>query len=88
MQRKPFRAEPNRARIPSAPGGLLDGLKVAAVVLDADGRIVLGSPQAEELFGYSAEEALGQLAGRLLVHEQHLDLVIDLPVSSSCRPRG
>ncbi|WP_138899959.1 SpoIIE family protein phosphatase [Streptomyces albidochromogenes] len=60
---------------PSAPGGLLDLLSVAAVVLDARGRIVLWSPQAEELFGYSAEEALGRFAGRLLVQEKHLDLV-------------
>lgn len=60
------------------PGGLLDVLKVAAVVLDADGRITLWSPQAEELFGYTAHEALGRFAGRLLVHEQHLDLVVEL----------
>ncbi|MEV0371813.1 SpoIIE family protein phosphatase [Streptomyces sp. NPDC050636] len=67
----------------SVPGaaqrsGLLDLLGVAAVLLDADGRIVLWSPQAEELFGYTAQEALGEFAGRLLVHEQHLDLVIRL----------
>ncbi|MEU5000179.1 SpoIIE family protein phosphatase [Streptomyces sp. NPDC021622] len=60
------------------PGGLLDVLKVAAVVLDADGRITLWSPQAEELFGYTADEALGRFAGRLLVHEQHLELVVEL----------
>jgi PAS domain S-box-containing protein len=59
----------------SQPGGLLDVLNVAAVVLDADGRIVLWSPQAAELFGYTADEALGRYAGRLLVHEQHLELV-------------
>ncbi|MFF0463369.1 SpoIIE family protein phosphatase [Streptomyces mexicanus] len=63
---------------PARPSGLLDVLGVASVVLDATGRIVLWSPQAEELFGYSAQEALGQLAGRLMVHEEHLDLVIKL----------
>ncbi|WP_159661865.1 SpoIIE family protein phosphatase [Streptomyces mexicanus] len=63
---------------PAQPSGLLDVLGVASVVLDATGRIVLWSPQAEELFGYSAQEALGQLAGRLMVHEEHLDLVIKL----------
>lgn len=63
---------------PAAPGGLLDVLSLAAVVLDDSGRIALWSPQAEELFGYSADEALGQFAGRLLVDEQHLDLVIGL----------
>ncbi|CAM5265048.1 Magnesium or manganese-dependent protein phosphatase OS=Streptomyces glaucescens OX=1907 GN=SGLAU_03200 PE=4 SV=1 [Streptomyces glaucescens] len=60
------------------PSGLLDVLGVASVVLDAEGRIVLWSPQAEELFGYPADEALGQYAARLMVHEQHLDLVIEL----------
>jgi PAS domain S-box-containing protein len=57
---------------------LLDLLSVAAVLLDAEGRIVLWSPQAEELFGYTSQEALGQYAARLLVHEQHLDLMIRL----------
>ncbi|MFF8606125.1 SpoIIE family protein phosphatase [Streptomyces sp. NPDC015346] len=60
------------------PGGLLDVLNVAAVVLDADGRIMLWSPQAEELFGYTADEALGQFAGRLMVHERDLERVIAL----------
>lgn len=39
---------------------------------------MLWSPQAEELFGYTAQEALGRYAARLLVHEQHLDLMIRL----------
>jgi PAS domain S-box-containing protein len=60
------------------PSGLLDVLGMASVVLDAEGRIVLWSPQAEELFGYPAEEALGEYAARIMVHEQHLDLVIKL----------
>nr|BFD86355.1 SpoIIE family protein phosphatase [Streptomyces sp. Xyl84] len=63
---------------PVQPSGLLDVLRVASVVLDADGRIVLWSPQAEELFGYSAGEALGQYAARIMVHEEHLDVVIKL----------
>lgn len=58
--------------------GLLDLLGVAAVVLDAEGRIVLWSPQAEALFGYTAKEALGHHAGPLLVPPQHLDLVLRL----------
>ncbi|MEW2155842.1 SpoIIE family protein phosphatase [Streptomyces sp. NPDC007189] len=62
-------------RGPVRPGGLLDVLRVASVVLDATGRIVLWSPQAEELFGYSADEALGQYAARLMVHERHFELV-------------
>jgi PAS domain S-box-containing protein len=62
-------------RGPVRPGGLLDVLGVASVVLDADGRIVLWSPQAEELFGYAAREALGEYAARLMVHERHIQLV-------------
>ncbi|MGI5452151.1 SpoIIE family protein phosphatase [Streptomyces sp. CA-249302] len=60
------------------PSGLLDVLRVASVVLDARGHIVLWSPQAEELFGYPAREALGQYAARIMVHEEHLDLVVKL----------
>ncbi|MFF5159588.1 SpoIIE family protein phosphatase [Streptomyces sp. NPDC000348] len=63
---------------PVRPSGLLDVLRVASVVLDAEGRIVLWSPQAEELFGYGAREALGRYAARIMVHEQHLDLVVKL----------
>ncbi|MGW4195207.1 SpoIIE family protein phosphatase [Streptomyces sp. NPDC005004] len=68
--------EPERG--PERPGGLLDVLGVASVVLDPSGRIVLWSPQAEELFGYTAREALGQYAARLMVHERHLELVVEL----------
>ncbi|MFD8719328.1 SpoIIE family protein phosphatase [Streptomyces sp. NPDC059629] len=62
-------------RGPVRPGGLLDVLGMASVVLDAKGRIVLWSPQAEELFGYPAHEALGQYAARLMVDERHIELV-------------
>ncbi|MFF9500287.1 SpoIIE family protein phosphatase [Streptomyces sp. NPDC014656] len=51
--------------------GLLDVIGVAAVVVDAAGRIVLWSPQAEGLFGYRADEALGQYVARLIVGEEH-----------------
>ncbi|MGV9245871.1 SpoIIE family protein phosphatase [Streptomyces sp. NPDC003710] len=60
------------------PSGLLDLLSVAAVVLDSEGRVVFWSPHAEELFGYTAGEALGRFAARLLVHEEHWDEVIRL----------
>ncbi|MFD8827660.1 PAS domain-containing protein, partial [Streptomyces sp. NPDC059605] len=62
----------------SAPGSLLDALSVAAVVLGADGRIVLWSPQAQDLFGWSAEEALGQYAAALMVAEEHVGRVVEL----------
>ncbi|MFF5499236.1 SpoIIE family protein phosphatase [Streptomyces aquilus] len=68
--------EPVRGAV--RPSGLLDVLGVASVVLDNQGRIVLWSPQAEELFGYSAREALGQYAARIMVHERYLDLVVKL----------
>ncbi|WP_042364814.1 SpoIIE family protein phosphatase [Streptacidiphilus neutrinimicus] len=58
------------------PGGLLDVLGVAAIVLSAEGRIALWSPQAEALFGYSAAEALGRPAARVLVDEQHVAWVL------------
>ncbi|MER6125178.1 SpoIIE family protein phosphatase [Streptomyces sp. NPDC001795] len=58
--------------------GLLDMLSIAAVVLDISGRIVFWSPQAEELFGYTAEEALGQYAARLMVRPEHLQSVLSL----------
>ncbi|WP_392672574.1 SpoIIE family protein phosphatase [Streptomyces sp. LN785] len=73
-----FRAGPGRTGEAPAPSGLLDVLSLAAVVLDDTGRILFWSPQAEELFGYSPEEALGRFAARLLVDEQHLETVIEL----------
>ncbi|MET9503469.1 SpoIIE family protein phosphatase [Streptomyces sp. NPDC006622] len=63
---------------PTGPSGLLDVLKVASVVLDTKGHIVLWSPQAEELFGYPAKEALGRYAAHVMVHEQHVELVVKL----------
>ncbi|WP_328907801.1 SpoIIE family protein phosphatase [Streptomyces sp. NBC_00234] len=62
----------------SPPGGLLDVLGVAAIVLDSEGRIVFWSPQAQALIGYSAEEALGRLAIQLMVADEHIDLVLRL----------
>ncbi|MER8185792.1 SpoIIE family protein phosphatase [Kitasatospora sp. NPDC094015] len=51
------------------PLPVLDDLGVAAVVLDARGRIALWSPQAEQLFGYAAPEVLGRSVLRLLAAE-------------------
>ncbi|MGW0733097.1 SpoIIE family protein phosphatase [Streptomyces sp. NPDC002851] len=63
---------------PPLPTGLLDVLSVAAVVVDADGRLVFWTPQAEELFGYTSEEALGTHAARLFIHPEHLGAVTRL----------
>ncbi|MDX3530584.1 SpoIIE family protein phosphatase [Streptomyces sp. ID05-39B] len=63
---------------PTGPSGLLDVLNVASIVLDTSGRIVLWSPQAEELFGYPAGEALGRYAAHVMVHERHVEMVVKL----------
>ncbi|MEU2280535.1 SpoIIE family protein phosphatase [Streptomyces sp. NPDC013178] len=57
--------------VTAAPGGLLDLLRVAAVVLDGLGHIALWSPEIEHLLGYSADEALGQRADLLLVSPEN-----------------
>ncbi|MFJ4468012.1 SpoIIE family protein phosphatase [Streptomyces sp. NPDC089424] len=76
---EPLRSAPGTSGgVASGSGGLLDVLNVAAVLLDAEGRIDLWSPQAELLFGYSAEEALGRYAARLLIDEEDLETVLDL----------
>ncbi|MGP3923219.1 SpoIIE family protein phosphatase [Streptomyces sp. 8N616] len=72
------RSAPIAAPEPSAPGGLLDVLGVAAVVLDSEGRIALWSPAAEQLFGYTSDEALGRSAAKLLVQPEHVPLVKEL----------
>ncbi|MFE9768328.1 SpoIIE family protein phosphatase [Streptomyces sp. NPDC005808] len=58
--------------VTAAPGGLLDLLQVAAVVVDSYGHIVLWSPEAEHLLGYRAEEALGHRTDELLVSPENL----------------
>ncbi|MFF7128120.1 MULTISPECIES: SpoIIE family protein phosphatase [unclassified Streptomyces] len=63
---------------PPRPTGLLDMLSVAAVALDTRGRIVFWTPQAEDLFGYTAEDVLGKFAVRLLIRPEHLQAVVSL----------
>jgi PAS domain S-box-containing protein len=55
--------------VSAAPGGLLDLLRVAAFVLDYDGRVTLWSPEAEQLFGYTPDEILGHSGARLVAPE-------------------
>ncbi|MBB0229056.1 SpoIIE family protein phosphatase [Streptomyces calidiresistens] len=73
----PGAAAPDRGNPDEAPGGLLDLLRVAAFVLDERARIVLWSPEAERLFGYRAEEAVGANAGELLILPAHLERVTE-----------
>ncbi|MGQ5633748.1 MULTISPECIES: SpoIIE family protein phosphatase [unclassified Streptomyces] len=77
---EPSRAGHDRSAAGSAapPSGLLDLLSVAAVVLNPKGQVVFWSPNAEDLFGYTAEQALGQYAAQLMIHEQHRDEVVKL----------
>ncbi|MBV2354053.1 SpoIIE family protein phosphatase [Streptomyces sp. J2-1] len=70
------------------PTGLLDVLSVAAVVLDTQGRIVFWTPQAEELFGYAARDALGRQAARMLVRPEHLDAAVGLFADVLATGRG
>ncbi|MEU9382874.1 SpoIIE family protein phosphatase [Streptomyces sp. NPDC048279] len=64
--------------VASEPSPLLDLLGVAAVLLEADGRIDMWSPQADELFGYARGEAVGQYAANLLLDPEHRDAAIEL----------
>jgi PAS domain S-box-containing protein len=70
--------DPYDSAPPRRQTSLLDVLSVAALVLDIDGRIVFWTPQAEDLFGYTAEEALGKPAARLIIHPEHYQAVLKL----------
>src|ERR1700690_2071700 len=50
----------------------IDRLPLAYIVLDADGRVREWNKAAEDLFGYSRKEALGQIG---------VDLIVPLPLS-------
>ncbi|MFE5399891.1 SpoIIE family protein phosphatase [Streptomyces sp. NPDC056580] len=73
-----FRADDDQSPEGPRPTGLLDVLSVAAVALDTSGRIVFWTPQAEDLFGYTAEDVLGRYAAQLLVRPEHLQAVVSL----------
>ncbi|MEU3889091.1 SpoIIE family protein phosphatase [Streptomyces sp. NPDC029041] len=72
----------------SDPSGLIDLLGVAAVLVEADGRIDMWSPQAEELFGYTGEEAVGQYAAALLLHPEHREAGMGLFAEVMATGRG
>ncbi|WP_434100738.1 SpoIIE family protein phosphatase [Streptomyces pharetrae] len=72
----------------SGRSGLLDLLGVAAVLAEADGRIDMWSPQAEELFGYTREEAVGQYAAHLLLSPEHREAAIRLFAEVMVTGRG
>lgn len=47
------------------PGTLLDSLRVAVVMLDTHGRVLLWSPMAEEVLGWPGEHIVGRRVGGL-----------------------
>ncbi|MGW4565256.1 SpoIIE family protein phosphatase [Streptomyces sp. NPDC004561] len=73
-----FETGPDEQPALPRPTGLLDVLSVAAVALDTHGRVVFWTPQAQDLFGYAAEEALGRHAAQLLIHPDHFQAVVSL----------
>lgn len=66
----PFDQETTSATVLDTLGGLLEHCFEAVVSVDRDGRIVFFNSAAERLFGYAAEEALGQPL-ELLIPERH-----------------
>ncbi|MDX6353301.1 MAG: hypothetical protein QOF98_204, partial [Streptomyces sp.] len=50
---------------PKVGGGLLDTLRVAVVMLDTSGRVLLWSPLAEEVLGWAGEHIVGRRVGGL-----------------------
>lgn len=51
----------------AAVGGIVDAAPTAVLGMDLSGVVTLFNPAAEEMFGYRAEEALGQELGTLVV---------------------
>jgi PAS domain S-box-containing protein len=50
----------------AASGGLLDTLRVSIVILDTRGRVVLWSPLAEEMLGWSDEHIIGSRLEKII----------------------
>ena len=64
---RPADAEPPGSRAPDGArtGTLLDALRVAVVMLDTTGRVLLWSPLAEEVLGWAGEHIVGRRVGGL-----------------------
>jgi PAS domain S-box-containing protein len=74
---RPSGLRPGPARSRPTPGrALLDTIRVAVVILDTTGRIVLWSPPAEEMLGWTGEDVVGR----------HLGTLIDEPAGTEAPP--
>lgn len=54
-----------RKDVPIRCAHIFHALPAAAVLLDAEGRIILANPAVENMFGYSADELVGEYIGKL-----------------------
>ena len=52
---------------------LLDALPDAVVALEPDGRVIWWNETAHAIFGYSREQAIGQLLGDLIVPPDRME---------------
>ncbi|VTR93501.1 serine threonine-protein kinase : Putative PAS/PAC sensor protein OS=Planctomyces brasiliensis (strain ATCC 49424 / DSM 5305 / JCM 21570 / NBRC 103401 / IFAM 1448) GN=Plabr_4306 PE=4 SV=1: Pkinase: PAS_4: PAS_9 [Gemmata massiliana] len=71
--------------------GVLQSAPDALVLINAEGRITLANRQAENVFGYTREELLGQPIELLIPHrfrEKHPSHVAKFFAASSFRPMG
>ena len=84
-------AETQRVFAPEAYRSLIESAPDAMVVVDSQGRIVLVNAQAEELFGYSREELIGQTIERLIptrFRERHVEHRTEYERDRRVRPMG
>ena len=67
----------------SVRGALLDAARDAMIVCDLDGRIEYWNPAAEELYGFTADEAIGLALDELVVSEASVVPVIEAALADS-----
>ncbi len=68
-RRKVLESERERSRIEALQIASVEGALDGIVTADADGRVLDWNPAAERIFGYSREEAVGELIADLIVPE-------------------
>jgi two-component system, cell cycle sensor histidine kinase and response regulator CckA len=65
-----LREEKQRSARLRLQAALLEAVAQAVVATDPDGRVIYWNRGAEELFGWSAEEMIGRIAGKLILPEE------------------